>query len=570
MSNSIPSTEPQLNNQHTKSEFWRRGKPALALTALTLLLVTYSYFFVQPNLVSQYKKSILHSCGKVGITEQLLLSKLDSTDNKLRPSLESKALELTEKIALLEDAQLRLQRLSSEANDDDALRYDSAIVSISLADLYDENIQRLLKSGEQQKNGSVELENLISKSLNRRQEAMSNMQSIANVENGSVASMAKLWLMERQLANATLSSDISDRAIQDLQAVLATEPTNENARILMLRALTLSSLSVDGPSINQRLKFANVATAIANEVSAPTIKEQLWFAQSLQVIDPIAAQDLAFQSAQPFWSQKASVYNSVETLEAVFESLIINKNLTEAQAFVGEHLPKMTYYEQVSFRSQCAANCIRQTVAFVLNENVESQNNEMNSSRKPVNSKANIEVTRLIDLAVLLAPESDFLIAYFDTIAQDESKNEIAQRLASKFAESDDKTCEALLNSIRALRQNEEANLSHFVEHATSEKTSYAIVAAASAIKLAQTNQTTTGTAIAFLKLINDARPEILLAWSNRAKLHMLQQELPAALECLYHLQNALPENREIGQQIEAVQRQLEVPKDQTDASIGN
>ena len=62
--------------------------------------------------------------------------------------------------------------------------------------------------------------------------------------------------------------------------------------------------------------------------------------------------------------------------------------------------------------------------------------------------------------------------------------------------------------------------------------------------------------AIRWLKTINDAVPEVLVAWSDRASLHLKNRQFAEAIECYEFLLVKLPGNEQISESLEAARTQ--------------
>ena len=63
--------------------------------------------------------------------------------------------------------------------------------------------------------------------------------------------------------------------------------------------------------------------------------------------------------------------------------------------------------------------------------------------------------------------------------------------------------------------------------------------------------------AIRWLKTINDAVPEVLVAWSDRASLHLKEKQFQEAIECYEFWLVKLPGNEQITEALEGAKKLL-------------
>ena len=65
--------------------------------------------------------------------------------------------------------------------------------------------------------------------------------------------------------------------------------------------------------------------------------------------------------------------------------------------------------------------------------------------------------------------------------------------------------------------------------------------------------------AIRWLKTINDASPQVLVAWSDRANLHLKDKQFQEAIECYEFLLEKLPGNEQLNEALKAAKKQLQI-----------
>ena len=61
--------------------------------------------------------------------------------------------------------------------------------------------------------------------------------------------------------------------------------------------------------------------------------------------------------------------------------------------------------------------------------------------------------------------------------------------------------------------------------------------------------------AIRWLKTINAASPEVLVAWSDRASLHLKEKQFQEAIECYEFLLEKLPGNEQVIEALEGARK---------------
>ena len=65
--------------------------------------------------------------------------------------------------------------------------------------------------------------------------------------------------------------------------------------------------------------------------------------------------------------------------------------------------------------------------------------------------------------------------------------------------------------------------------------------------------------AIRWLKAINDGAPEVLVAWSDRANLHLKDKQFQEAIACYEFLLEKLPGSVQLNEALETAKKQLQI-----------
>ena len=84
----------------------------------------------------------------------------------------------------------------------------------------------------------------------------------------------------------------------------------------------------------------------------------------------------------------------------------------------------------------------------------------------------------------------------------------------------------------------------------------YGVTASRLVMRLVLSESMSTADAIRLLRTINTAVPEVLVAWSDRASLHLKNVQIAEAIECYEFLIEKLPGNEQIGEALEAAKTQ--------------
>ena len=85
----------------------------------------------------------------------------------------------------------------------------------------------------------------------------------------------------------------------------------------------------------------------------------------------------------------------------------------------------------------------------------------------------------------------------------------------------------------------------------------FGVVASRLAMRMNVAGTVTSGLAIRWLRAINTAVPEVLVAWSDRANLHLKEKQFKEAIECYEFLLEKLPGNEQVTEALEGARKLL-------------
>lgn len=547
--------------------YWQKGIPSIVLAIVTLVLGGYSYWFVQSNVKKRYEdicsRNFLLLDGKNVDRERL-----EKSQNKQPWQVETEEPSLTnaahkrgsdERRRLLEQTELCLRRLIIWDKTDDAVRYKSAEVADLLADWYLDRARELPKEG-----ANDEVASLIARAQSERKKAADAMRTVQKLD-GKFAFKAYLWTVRQRLRDTPeLTSDelvktatqISDTVAKDGDGVNEImEPANAIlAQIFALQKLRVSRLS----SVDDPLELPPYVLPFFDAAQNSTVESLAWAAEAKSITDVKASEILATRALQTYWGKSENETFSVETLSEVFRCLLLVNSIKEAQVFLSEQLHQVPDFEQSRLRALAAAACLRQIV--------------LNTIADKSDAGSALASQSLFSMSMQLNPESEQILVILEMICDPSKleKNSIRwKNLLGVDSNSSggepaelglDVGLQSLLNACIGLRQNPISNvcLSN-LKTAIKATPVNGIVAARLANQLVATDAIRVDDAIQWLETINDASPDVLIAWSERAKLHLLKKEYANAAECYEFLLAKVPGNEQLREAIDAAKSQAAV-----------
>ncbi len=559
--------------------YWRKGIPSVVLAIVTLVLAGYSYWFVQPNVKQRYRdicaRNFLLLEGnspdqkKPDKSETTQPWQVETDGNDSANDASKRGSDVRRR--LLEQTQLCLRRLIIWDKTDDSVRYQSAQVANLLADWYLDRARALPRGeGSQDEMGS-----LASRSLAERKKAADAMRAVQKLE-GKYAAKAILWTTRQRLHdNLELSPDELETIATRVNELLAKEEDSADdlkaeagaclAEIFVRRSLSVASLDrVDNaPKLNKAKENEAKAFELNPQVLSffdtainTSIADLAWAAEAKSITDVTAGQAMATRAMQAFWAKGENESDSVETLIAVFRSLILVNSIKESQVFLSERIQQIATFEQARFRSLAAAACLRQIMLTTMAE--------------PQGTDSAQACQALFAMSLQLNPESEQALAMLEMVSNPSKidasslRLKILMRMSSEPAMSGP-TDPALDGGMRAMliasvglhefpiSDVALANLTTAVKASAV----HGIVASRFAIRLVASDSIRVEEAIRWISAINVASPEVLVAWSDRAKLHMQNKEFAKAIECYEFLLGKLPGNEQLVEAIDAAKSQL-------------
>ena len=534
--------------------YWRKGIPSIVLAVVTALLAGYSYWFVQPNIQQRYRDI----CSR---NFQLLV--VDSVDLQVasgdreverdsQPAVNVRDSE--ERRRLLEQTHLCLRRLIIWDNSDDALRFQSGRVSDLLADWY---LKRARAIPIEKLNGD-ELATLLGHSRSERQKATEVMRSVQK-RNGRFSDKASLWLAHRQLV------DIHELPTADLDAVaerVVKISNNTYATHLLRQVWVLQALSCrnDMP-VGERLMLLQAVDSLFESSATYSIESLGWAAEAKSSVDAAAAKELGNQTLQMFWASRDRATLSVESLTAVFRCLLVINSVREGQLFLSEQLKEVSPIDEPRLRALTAAAALRHVVSIALQR-------KDDGVAGTADGLAAAMPMLVLSMAVQLNPESLELLALLEKFTKAENQEPTVVWLKRELSsvagvESNrgmpaavDLAMKSLLNAVIGLgtgvvdKSTEDA-----LTEAVKTSPAYGVVASGLVMRLVSSESMSIADAIRCLRTMNTAAPDVLVAWSDRARLHMENRQVADAIECYEYLIEKLPGNKQIGEALELAKK---------------
>ena len=546
--------------------YWRKGIPSIVLAIVTVLLAGYSYWFVQPNIKQRYRDICTRNFSLLegNIPDQ---KKSETSEPKQPWQVETEESDTAndaskrgspERRRLLEQTQLCLRRLTIWDKSDDSVRYQSAQVANHLADWYLDRA-RTLPPGEVDRD---ETGLLLSRSLAERKKAADAMRAVQKL-GGKFAFKAYLWTTRQRLQdNLELPSGELDAITTRISNLLATEENNADgvksdayamlAEVFVRQSLLVSRLAaVDGQTelLPQVLSFFETAQDVS-------VVDLAWAAEAKSMSDIAAGQTIATRALQVFWGKADEESTSVENLVAVFRCLILVNSIKEGQVFVSERIQQVAAFEQSRFRSLTAAACLRQIML------------KANADTRDTGSAQACQA--LFSMSLQLNPESEQVLAMLEMVSNPSTLETSSLRLkelmglAPQSAESGraapamDGGLRSLLDASVGLHDGtvSDAALGNLTAAVKATRV-HGIVASRLAMRLAESSSIRVDEAIRWMSAINVAAPEVLVAWSDRARLHLMAKEYAKAIECYELLLGKLPGNEQLVEAIDAARSQL-------------
>lgn len=562
--------------------FFRAGVPAIVLSIVAILFIgvsAYSFLHVQPNILQRYRDicesnfRTLEQEKEPATPQGLMLETPEVTESKDGAG---------KRRQLLEQTHFCLRRLIMSDNKDDALRFQSAKVSDQLADLYLEQARSALQEGPNQEG----VQESVARSQIERKKATEAMR-VALRLNGSYADQANLWLTQRQLVENLdlIPADlvgIAERVakIVDSDSYSASTFKNQVAPQLLGQIRILQALSFKNEfSLEERMEFLKAAdklfanSELTHRSTNTTIEVQGWASEAKLALEPVAGQAIANNILPLFWAIRETESLSVESLAAVFQCLLAINSIKESQLFLSDNLRQLSPIDHDRFRALTAAGALRHIASRGLYEMSSSVERRVdNGPSEAVGTRDTQAASRLdsvISMAVQLNPDSLELLAMLERFVKPRENDVMIMRWKEELdlngaEEHSPRPVPAtpghgsipFLSAVVGLSSGK-VGKSTEDDLVTAVKTSpaYGVVACRLVMRLTSTDTLSSPDAIRWLKTINDASPEVLVAWSDRASLHLKEKQFQQAIECYEFLLEKLPGNEQVTKALEGARK---------------
>ncbi len=569
-------------------EFFRAGVPAIVLSIVAILFIgisAHSFLSVQPNILKRYRDicesnfRALEQKAKSPTPEGLGLETPEDIDSKEVAG---------ERRRLLEQTHFCLRRLIMSDNKDDALRFQSAKVSDQLADWYLNQARSVLQ--EEPNNEGVR--EIVARSQVERQKAIEAMRVTLKL-NGSYADEASLWLTRRQLVETLdpLPAEL-DTVAERVAKIVATESysvntsKNPDAPQLLGQIRVLQALSFKNEfSLDVRMKFLKEAdklfanSKLSHRATNINVEMQGWATEAKVALDPVAGQEMANNALPFFWAIPDTESLSVESLAAAFQCLLAIDSIKESQLFLSDNLRQLSPIDHSSFRALTAAGALRHVASSTIYKMSSSLARRVDNGQSEtvgtVDTQAASRLDAVISMAIQLNPDSLELLALLERFAKPGDDDVMVMRLKEELGLKGTEEHGPRLGPV-TLEQGSISFLSAVIglssgkadksiegELETAIKTSpaYAVVACRLLMRMVSAESLSSSDAIRWLKTINDASPQVLVAWSDRANLHLKEKQFQEAIACYEFLLEKLPGNEKLNEALESAKKQLQIEK---------
>ncbi len=549
------------------SYYWNKGIPSIVLAVVTVLLAIYSYFFVQPAIESEYARIVRKNVILLGIGVEPGLSNssqrlhVDSSAG-LDPigQAESEKGHLESKV-LLEQTHLCLRRLIITDKSNAELRYQSGLVSERLANWY-------LEYARGKKVGPEQFAVFLVQSRAEMQKASEAMR-IAAKQKGPYALKSDIWLARQQLK----SLEIGDAALTALREHFRTlvdihsedwEAMNLLGQLHLLQALSFQN----DLSAERRWELIRQSKSLFRELRDPTMEMRGFSSETDSLLDPAAGKEAANQLLQSYWSERSVLPHSPESLAAIVRSFLIIGSFREAQSFISEQLQELDGYTQVDFRAQAADASLRQVASVLMLS--------LKQVRMPDigNVKVRASIEGPLSLAIQLNPEAYQLQMLLKGVAFPDASRPLPNLLMESLGVSDkpdasiapakqlqvspDLGMGPFLSATAALGAGDPTDSSlNDLKRSLKVSPAFGLAFCRLTVSAAKGRTISLDRAIRWLQEINNHAPDILAIWSERASLHLQNQQAFDAIQCYEFLLKRMPANESIREALEFAKTQL-------------
>ncbi|MEQ1828879.1 MAG: hypothetical protein ABL921_23145, partial [Pirellula sp.] len=513
-----------------------------------ILFITTSLIYsvrVRPRIQAQYVNLVtsnIASIGEIGRLHDLglLSSELSQSEPNKRIASNSESSSLLEKMKLLLQSHLCLRRLMVWNPDDSSFRLQAAIVS----DLQSEYAYQQAKAFESDGDTRPKIEERLNQAAMYQRQALDEMQRVA-LSNEKWSTVATLWLAKKRMEN---HFEISAKELVSLEQSIrkggknlstAISPEQVLGQLLIARALKADSeLTSD-----QRRELLQEAKRLMHDTAESDLSAMSWKALADSGIEPLVAKELAWKTAQLYWSSPLVNTPSPTSIAAVFNCLIIGDSFREAQNLIGDRISKLTHTEQSTLRKLTAIACIQSAIATsLLSEHSATGNGN--------------RVASCLTLAILLDPESSELASFLKPALTGSHAPWAASILENQ--KSDNPSVNHLVAVAQSIFQNQIVPDCKKLIESVNTMPAFGMAASKLLVRLVNDSPESIESVervIQVLRSINESRPELLSVWTDRAGLHVKIKQYDQAIECLKYVQNQLPNSEDIRASIDHVMK---------------
>ncbi len=542
----------------TLKEHWRKGIPTFILLVLAVVVSGYYSWIVKPGIRDRYSSTVQANLVALGMKPA---EAIESIPSNPRPPADLTA---SKRIELLKETQLSLRRLVGWNPTNDSVQFQYGIVCNELANRYLDEAITNQKEGSQ----AATVSQFLAQAKNERQNALDTFGRVRKL-NGELSDKASLWLTRRKLDD-NFGMPMAELLLieQSLRGLLQRESVGSEAKLTLGEILVEKSLRLSSNlDVNQRLLFLKEADSLLQSDAAVSVAALALQAEARSTSDNAAAKELANKALQKFWSTRDSESPPAATLSAVFRCLLIINSFKEGQVFLSEQLQQLSPVDQPRFRAMTSAAALRHIMAGAIGL-VESSSQlnrvtkDANESRAPKNA---FGLEAVLSLAIQLDPESNELLALLEKIATPAQEDAIVTSLMREFglltptkSQSDhaasqprlaatDLGLKAFLNAIARLASGTENDSAiQSLRVAVKAGPVYGVAASRLAVQMVLSERMSPEVGIRWLRSINTESPELLVAWSDRARLHLKFDQVSEAIQCYEFLVEKLPGNEQV------------------------
>lgn len=561
MTNSMQPTDMTADESElagTLHEHWRKGIPTFILLVLAVVVSSYYSWIVKPGIRDLYSSKVSSNLVVLG------MKPVEAVESKASDAQPSSDLSSSKRLELLKETQLYLRRLAGWNPTKDFVHFQYGIVSNELSGRYlDEAIKNQKEGGQ-----DAMVSQFLAQAKNERQNALDTFGRVRKLH-GEFSDRASLWLTRRQLdENVNMPIAELARIENSVRVLLEKESNGSEARLTLGQILVEKSLRHSSDlDVPRRLELLKEAASLLHAESTFSVSALALEAEASAVLDTVAGQDLANKALQKFWSTRDAEPLSVEALAAVFRCLLIINSGKEGQVFLSEQLQQLSPVDQPKFRTLSSAAALRHIIASAIRLVASASQtirvtNDANESRA---SKTIFGLEMVLSLAIQLDPESTELLALLAEFAKPTHADTIVTSLMSEFGlveptkiadnqavsqhrpAANDPGLKSLLIAIVRLARGTESELAiQSLGAAVKANPVYGVAASRLAVQMVLSETMSPEVGIQWLRSINSAAPDVLVVWSDRARLHLKFDQVTEAIKCYEFLLEKLPGNEQI------------------------